>query len=158
MSDKLTYTWNDFNNDCEVLKTKIVSSDWIPDYIVGVKRGGLIPAVVLSHKFNKPLIMMSCQLRDSSDKEVRLYEVEEVSNDKNVLIVDDICDSGFTMSKIIIRFYTNGFGIDNIKTCSLIYNTDQRFIVDYYSKEIDRQAEKRWLVFPWENQNESSYS
>lgn len=157
MSDKLIYSWNDLDSDCETISSKLSSSNWIPDYIVGVKRGGLIPAVVLSHKFNKPLIMMSCQLRDSSDKEVRLYEVEELPNDKNVLIVDDICDSGFTMSKIIIRFYTNGFGIDNIKTCSLIYNTDQRFIVDYYSKEIDRQTEKRWLVFPWENKNEVSH-
>lgn len=149
--NKLIYSWNDFDSDCETIFSKLLSSNWIPDYIVGVKRGGLIPAVVLSHKFNKPLIMMSCQLRDSSDKEVRLYEVEEVPNDKNVLIVDDICDSGITMSKIMVQFFSNLFAPNNVRTCSLIYNTDQRFIVDYYSKEINRQIENRWIVFPWEN-------
>lgn len=150
MSDKLIYSWNDLDSDCETIVSKLLSSNWIPDYIVGVKRGGLIPAVVLSHKFNKPLIMMSCQLRDSVDKEVRLYEVEEVPNDKNVLIVDDICDSGITMSKIMVQFFSNLFAPNNVRTCSLIYNIDQKFIVDYYSKEIDRQTENRWIVFPWE--------
>ena len=148
--NKLIYSWSDFDSDCETIFSKLLSSNWIPDYIVGVKRGGLIPAVVLSHKFNKPLIMMSCQLRDSSDKEVRLYEVEEVPNDKNVLIVDDICDSGITMSKIMVQFFSNLFAPNNVRTCSLIYNIDQKFIVDYYSKEIDRQTENRWIVFPWE--------
>ena len=148
---EIMYTWDDLDKDANLILQQINCSNWIPDYIVGVKRGGLIPAIVLSHRFNKPLIMMSCQLRDSSDKEVRLYEVEEISNDKNILIVDDICDSGITMSQIILKFYTNGFAIDNIKTCSLIYNTNQKFIVDYYSKEINRLTENRWIIFPWEN-------
>lgn len=150
MSEKIIYSWQDFDEGIEILTNYIRSSGWIPDYIVGVKRGGLIPAVSLSHRFNKPLIMMSCQLRDSTDKEVRLYEVEELPKDKNVLIVDDICDSGITLSQIIMKFYTNGFNIVNIKTCSLIYNTEQSFTVDYYSKDINRSNDNRWIVFPWE--------
>lgn len=146
--DNLIYTWSDFDRDIFDISNQLL--DWIPDYIVGVKRGGLIPAVKLSHIFNKPLIMMSCQLRDSNDKEVRLYEVEEIQNDKNVLIVDDICDSGITMSQIILKFYSNGFSIDNIKTSSLMYNTSQNFIVDYYAQSIDRSIDKRWIIFPWE--------
>lgn len=148
--DNLVYTWSDFDNDILGISKQLQDAEWVPDYIVGVKRGGLIPAVKLSHIFNKPLIMMSCQLRDSNDKEVRLYEVEEISNDKKVLIVDDICDSGITMSQIILKFYSNGFNIDNIKTSSLIYNTSQKFVVDYYAKDIDRSIDERWIIFPWE--------
>ena len=150
MTDKILYSWQDFDKDIEYLTYLIRLSNWTPDYIVGVKRGGLIPAIKLSHIFDKPLIMMSCQLRDSKDKKVRLYEVEEIPNDKNILIVDDICDSGITLSQIILKFYTNGFSIDNIKTCSLIYNTSQKFIVDYYTHEIDRLKDNRWIIFPWE--------
>ena len=148
--DNLVYTWSDFDNDILDISKQLQDAEWVPDYIVGVKRGGLIPAVKLSHIFNKPLIMMSCQLRDSNDKEVRLYEVEEISNDKKVLIVDDICDSGITMSQIILKFYSNGFNIDNIKTSSLLYNKSQKFVVDYYAKNIDRSTDKRWIIFPWE--------
>lgn len=150
MSEKIIYSWQDFDDGIEILTNYIRSSHWIPDYIVGVKRGGLIPAVSLSHRFNKPLIMMSCQLRDSADKEVRLYEVEEIPNDKNILIVDDICDSGITMSKIMVQFFSNLFAPNNVKTCSLIFNTDQKFLVDYYAKEIDRSKDNRWIIFPWE--------
>lgn len=150
MSEKIIYSWQDFDDGIEILTNYIRSSNWIPDYIVGVKRGGLIPAVSLSHRLNKPLIMMSCQLRDSTDKEVRLYEVEEIPNDKNILIVDDICDSGITMSKIMLQFFSNLFAPDNVKTCSLLFNTDQKFIVDYYAKEIDRSKDNRWIIFPWE--------
>lgn len=150
MTEKITYSWIDFDQDIGHIYSQLNSDKWIPDYIVGVKRGGLIPAIRLSHLLNKPLIMMSCQLRDSKDKEVRLYEVEEIPKDKNVLIVDDICDSGITLSQIILKFFTNGFSIDNIKTCSLIYNTSQKFIVDYNSREIDRNQDQRWILFPWE--------
>lgn len=150
MSEKINYDWSDFDNDTSILTNYIRSSEWIPDYIVGVKRGGLIPAIRLSHIFNKPLIMMSCQLRDSKDKEVRLYEVEEIPNNKNILIVDDICDSGITMSQIMIQFFSNLFAPENIKTCSLIFNTSQNFIVDYYAQEIDRTKDERWIIFPWE--------
>ena len=149
--DKIFYSWQDFDESIQILTNYITMSLWTPDYIVGVKRGGLVPAIKLSHILNKPLIMMSCQLRDSKDKEVRLYEVEEIPNDKNILIVDDICDSGITMSQIMVQFFTNLFHPNNIKTCSLIYNTDQKFIVDYYAQEIDRSKEDRWIIFPWEN-------
>lgn len=151
MSQKTTYSWDDFDKDVLNIEQQLKSNHWSPDFIVGVKRGGLIPAIKLSHIFNKPLIMMSCQLRDSQDNEVRLYEVEEITNDKKILIVDDICDSGITLSKIILKFYTSGFSIDNIKTCALIFNKDQKFIVDYYGRTINRSTFDKWILFPWEN-------
>ena len=146
--DKVFYSWSDFDDDIFILTNYINANQWLPDYIVGVKRGGLIPAIKLSHIFNKPLIMMSCQLRDNTDNEVRLYEVEEIPKDKNILIVDDICDSGVTLTKIVHELIMNGFA--NIKTCSLVYNTSQDFRTDYYSQEIDRNNDKRWIIFPWE--------
>lgn len=148
VSNKVSYSWDNFDDDINILTNYIRSSSWIPDYIVGVKRGGLIPAIKLSHVFNKPLIMMGCQLRDSKDNEVRLYEVEEIPKNKNVLIVDDICDSGTTFQKIANQLSMEGFS--NIKTCSLIYNFSQDFRIDYCARELDRYRDTRWIMFPWE--------
>lgn len=148
--DKISYSWQDFDQDIVSIVNQIKDSLWIPDYIVGVKRGGLIPAIKLSHILDKPMIMMSCQLRDSKDTEVRLYEVEEIPTDKKILIVDDICDSGVTLSKIILQFYVNAFSIYNVKTCSLFYNGEQNFIVDYAARNWNRSTNKEWIVFPWE--------
>lgn len=146
--EKVYYSWQDFDDDIFVLTNYIHANQWLPDYIVGVKRGGLIPAIKLSHIFNKPLIMMSCQLRDNKDNEVRLYEVELLPKGKNVLIVDDICDSGITLQKIVYQLFMEGFS--NIKTCSLIYNFSQDFRIDYCAREIDRFQDDRWIIFPWE--------
>lgn len=151
MSNKTVYSWSDFDTDIEAISNQLINTHWAPDYIVGVKRGGLIPAIKLSHILNKPLIMMSCQLRDSTDNKVRLYEVEEVPNDKNILIVDDICDSGITMSQIMVQFLANLFVPSNVRTCALIFNTAQKFLVDYSGRNIDRTEDDSWIVFPWEN-------
>jgi hypoxanthine phosphoribosyltransferase len=145
---KLFYTWSDLDNDVEYIRNKLIGKLWIPDYIVGVKRGGLIPAIKLSHSLDKPMIMMSCQTRDDSDNEVKLLEAEKLSINSNILIVDDICDSGITMSKIITEFMSRGH--HSVKTCSLFYNTEQNFIVDYPVRSLDRSQNKDWIVFPWE--------
>jgi hypoxanthine phosphoribosyltransferase len=149
--DQLVYSWKNFDHDILYLGRQLYASDWIPDYIVGVKRGGLIPAIKLSHLLNKPLIMMSCQLRDSDDTEVRLYEVEELPKDKRVLVVDDICDSGQTFQKIAQKLKDSGFS--QIKSCSLFYNVSQDFAIDYKARSINRLTNNQWISFPWEKDN-----
>ena len=149
VSDKILYSWNDFDNDTNVLYSKLINSGWTPDYIVGVKRGGLIPAIKLSHSFKKPMIMMTCQLRDNKDEEIKLLEAEHLPRNKNILIVDDICDSGVTFSKIVLEFMMNGFY--SVKTCALYHNISQNFFTDYNARIIDRSKDDRWIIFPWES-------
>jgi len=146
-NEKLFYSWNDFETDCYSLEKQIDNSRWIPDYIVGIKRGGLIPAVKLSHLFGKPLILVSCQTRDGNSF-VDLLEAERIPKQKNILIVDDICDSGLTFEKIVDTFIENNFL--SIRCCALYYNTSQPFTIDYNAREIDRLTDSKWIVFPWE--------
>ncbi len=145
---EIVFSWDNFDNSISDIERQLLTDNWIPDYIVGVKRGGLIPAIALSHRFNKPLIMMSCQLRDSEDTNVRLYEVNEINRDSNILIVDDICDSGKTFHNILneLRIY----GFKYTRTCALFFNISQNFRVHYKSINIDRTNDKRWILFPWE--------
>jgi hypoxanthine phosphoribosyltransferase len=147
--EKFLYSWSDFDRDIIYLYYSIFAQNWTPDYIVGVKRGGLIPAIALSHRFNKPLIMMSCQLRDSNNPSVKLYELDEISPDKKILIVDDICDSGDTMTKITQELILKH--LVNVKNCALYYNTAQDFKLQYFARTIDRNFDNRWIMFPWEN-------
>lgn len=68
------------------------------DAVVGIARGGLIPAVVLSHELKIPLIVVNLSLRDKQcDEHAGL---EQLSSLKNYLIVDDINDSGATFEEI----------------------------------------------------------
>jgi adenine/guanine phosphoribosyltransferase-like PRPP-binding protein len=146
--EKIVCSWEDFDQHITNIERQLLTDDWTPDYIVGVKRGGLIPAIALSHRFNKPLIMMSCQLRDSTDNNVRLYEVNELNKNSNILIVDDICDSGKTFHSILDELRIHGFKF--ARTCALFFNVSQNFCVHYKSINIDRTKDKRWIFFPWE--------
>lgn len=147
--ENLFYKWEDLNQDILLLIAQMSKEQWTPDYIVGIKRGGLIPAVKLSYILYKPLLVLTCQLRDNLfGLEFEFLEIEKISRDSKVLIVDDICDSGETFEKTCEELKKNGF--NHLKTCSLFHNIRQKFLTDYRARKIDRDKDKRWIVFPWE--------
>jgi hypoxanthine phosphoribosyltransferase len=79
--EKIYLDWQYIDDAIESLAHQIKSSGLNIEYIFGMPRGGLIPAVMLSHKLNIPLFKFGMVL------------------DSKVLIIDDICDSGLTLHK-----------------------------------------------------------
>jgi len=65
------------------------------DFVIGISRGGLIPAAWLSTKIIKPLVAAYIDKQDNV-----YFDRKEWIINKNVLIVDDICRSGKTLCKI----------------------------------------------------------
>jgi hypoxanthine phosphoribosyltransferase len=145
MVEKLFYSWQEYDKDILLLNSRIHVSSWFPDYIVGIKRGGLIPAVSLSHLFKIPMNIINFQLRDGDGCE--LSDLLELPKDSRILLVDDICDTGETFRAIKEEIKQNYL---NIKFCSLFYNIRQNITVDYFARRIDREKDTSWIVFPWE--------
>ena len=79
--EKTYLDWQYIDDAVTNLAHQIKSSGLNIEHIFGMPRGGLIPAVMLSHKLNIPLFKTGMIL------------------DNKVLIVDDICDSGVTLQK-----------------------------------------------------------
>jgi hypoxanthine phosphoribosyltransferase len=79
--NKRFITWDYIETAVDNIVSQIKSSELDIQHIFGMPRGGLIPAVMLSHKLNIPL-----------------FRPGMILNNK-VLIVDDICDSGLTLQK-----------------------------------------------------------
>ena len=79
---------NDFEKEKKEELNKI-------DFVVGISRGGLIPAAWLSTKIIKPLVAAYIDKQDNV-----FFDRESWITDKNVLIIDDICRSGKTLYKI----------------------------------------------------------
>ena len=77
--NKIAVSWWDMSDLIKELTQKIIFEVPLADSIYGIPRGGLIPAVMLSHKLNLPM-------------------VETIG--KNTLIIDDMTDSGVTMNKM----------------------------------------------------------
>ena len=77
-NQKMYLSWDDVENAVNDLCNKIRFDQINIDSVHGIARGGLIPAVLISHKLGLPYVQ---------------------AVGKNTLVVDDICDSGVTLEK-----------------------------------------------------------
>ena len=137
------------------------SDGWQPDYIVGLTRGGLVPAAMLSHYLEVPMETLKVSLRDSDmGPESNLWMSEDAYEGKNILVVDDINDTGSTLNWIKEDWQESS--LPNSNRWSKIWNGNVRFAVlinneasdfkdvDYVGMNINKLEEPIWCVFPWE--------
>jgi len=137
-------SWDEFGELSSSLAAHL-SYD-VPDCIVGLARGGLVPAVRLSHMLNIPMISLNLSLRD--DKALGGLDLSQLDKYNNIAVVDDICDSGKTFH--VLDIHLQEYGFTNIQWCTLYSKATSMFkptIIGEVIKEIDNS---QWIVFPWE--------
>ena len=66
------------------------------DCIVGLTRGGLMPAQELSHLMNIPMVAVQYSSKKGEGDKTHENELPSIKG-KSILLVDDICDSGHTL-------------------------------------------------------------
>ena len=130
----------------KILEIKINESSWNPDLILSINRGGCVPGVFLSHKMGIRHEVYSFDFNRDSKIDSLYYKI--VSNHTSVLIIDDINDTGNTLSQISEMFKEH---LSKLKFAVLINNKSSSFKVDYYSEKIDKSIDNSWIVFPWES-------
>lgn len=158
---------------------QIAKSEWRPNYVVGITRGGAIAAVMISHYFDIPMHALKVSLRrGKEDCESNLWMSEEAfgydsldsapgsSNPElrsNILIVDDINDSGATFNWIIEDWqsnclpnapeWNNCIWNQNVKFAVLVDNqaSNCNVAIDYVGMEINKAEHDEWIVFPYED-------
>ena len=146
MTTKLWYDWREMRRDVNTLCREIVLDKFDPNVIVGLSRGGLTPGVMMSHWMKKPFKAIKASLRDFPEWEDYLPR----KTDDKVLIVDDICDSGETFSRI--REHINERkenGVD-VRFATLWWNNECNFTPHYYVNDIAKDSTNTWIMFPWE--------
>jgi xanthine phosphoribosyltransferase len=139
----------------------IAIGNWTPDYIVGITRGGLLPAVMISHYLNIPMMSLDVSLRDGLECESNLWMAEDAFNRKNILIVDDINDTGATLNWIMEDWPSGCFPSDS--KWPAVWNNNVRFAVvvdnlasrcnvkmDYVGMEVNKAEKDVWIEFPYE--------
>ena len=158
MNKKITVSWRKVEALCNRICKKIKDNNIDIDNIIGISRGGLIPATLCAKKLDVRRVysvgLMSYD--DGDDYENRkhtpvVYQCEPMSTHfiKNTLIVDDISDKGNTLSFLKTGMLTSPtfFKEDRLFTATLYKKHDTSFHPDYHG---DISADDKWLVFPWE--------
>jgi hypoxanthine phosphoribosyltransferase len=125
---RIIYTWDDFDSDCENLRRKLLPLE--PYSIFGIKRGGLVVAIRLSHLSGMPF-------------------VDHVKND--TVIVDDICQTGRTFDAVT-HFLGPGF---DYKASAALWVVKEEYARPTYWIRI--KSTNTWVQFPWETKESSKY-
>lgn len=147
---KLEYlTHEDMNNYyAEVVRLMAVDG-FKPDVVLAPMRGGADFGIKISNYYNIPFVPLRWQTRDGTEQDHEtLVKLLEQYTDKQILIVDDICDTGETLKGMEA---VSGFTRTNIRFAVAIENIESGFVCDYTAREISRTEDTQWFIFPWED-------
>lgn len=178
---KKTYlSWHDIQRMTQDILRQMHNDGWRPDYVVGLTRGGLVPANLISQYLEVPMETLKVSLRDAGQCESNCWMAEDAlgyvpatDNDyswtrtdpgmrKKILIVDDINDSGATMNWIRQDWqkscmpddagWADVWG-DTVRIAVLVDNqsSECELPISYPAREVNKLEDPQWIVFPWED-------
>lgn len=135
---KIKIDWNSF----DIMADRIVEryKDRDIEKIVGISRGGLTLATVLSNRLNIPMVPLEWQTRDGFFRDVvKVINITNFHDVSKILFVDDICDSGTTIREINVL-------VSEARWCTLFSKGNEE--VEFCPTPINNKL--AWIVFPWE--------
>lgn len=168
----IIYDWAKTERAVRDIAMGMYKSSWRPNYIVGVTRGGLVPAVMLSHMTGIPMHTLCVQLAAEGleeNTESNCWMAEEAYGygdgrhwpkaRKNILIIDDINRGGDALAWIMNDWKAGCMPNDtiaweetwheNVRFAALLSDPNSIVDTDYYSEELPE--ENNWVEFPWES-------
>jgi xanthine phosphoribosyltransferase len=164
--NKIYLTWQDVEHHTQEILRQIHADAWRPDYVVGLTRGGLVPANLISQYLGCRMETLKVSLRDDTECESNLWMAEdafghEMEQPKNILIVDDINDTGATLNYIREDWSSGCFPDNprwtevwgsNVRVAVLVDNESSKseIPVSYSAVDLNKAEQDSWIVFPWE--------
>lgn len=145
--EKAIYTWEKFHALVQELSKKISTT---PNIIVSIGKGGSIPGVILAEIFDCNNLNLGLKSYKGQNRG-KVHEYQSIKcfdgiRDTNILIVDDMADSGETFKYAVNKF--KGNGCENVQTASVFYKPCSTFKPDYFAEVVEEGV---WIVQPWES-------
>jgi hypoxanthine phosphoribosyltransferase len=147
--DYLILSWNDVYNLTLQLSERIVKSGYMPDIIVGIARGGWIPARILTDVlYARALENIRIEYYFDlglKGKEPQITQpITGTLEDKSILLVDEVADSGETLIHAIK--HVKDLGAKDVRCAVLHIKPTCKVDIDYWMRRVNA-----WTVYPWEN-------
>lgn len=126
--------------------TEIIARSWQPEIVVGIAKGGVIPAIFLSSALRLDFLPIKLSSRHNekvvlSTPQWFVYPTEHVKN-KRVLLVDDIAIAGRTLSMAMNEL--KQCGAQEVRTATLAIHRGS-IRPDFVVLETDAL-----IVWPWD--------
>lgn len=149
--------WSKALEYCYRLASMMLDSRLEVDTVVAISRGGLVPARIVSDVLAvDDLVVLRSKLWGTG---VKIREEPEISihetlnfGGKRVLVVDEVVDTGATMSKVVR--VVRELGATSVATAVIHYKSRSSFIPDFYVEKLDEWV---WIYYPW-SFNETLYT
>lgn len=113
------------------------ASAWRPDAVVGIARGGLVPATMVSCMLALPLFMIGWDRRTGAS-----FWGGPAPEEKRILLVDDCCATGETMRAIRAVLLRHGA---DCATLTIVHDPETTNYVPDFSHPM-----RELFRFPWE--------
>jgi len=142
-------SWSEVQRLCLRLANLVRESEYHPDVVVAIGRGGLVPARLLCDYLDimaLTSIKIEHYLSGSTKQEQAVIRYPLCTNIENqrVLLVDDVNDSGDTLDVALQHLVS--FGPSEVRTAVMHHKTTTHRSVDYHARKI---VKWRWLIYPW---------
>ena len=151
LTDKEVLTWDTFGQACRELAASVVASDFEPEILIAVARGGLLPGGGLSYALGIKLtdainVEFYTDVHETLPDPVLLAPLLDTDSIKGrrLLVVDDVADSGRTLALVLDLLREHGA---EARSAVLYAKPKSQVRPDFVWKQTDQ-----WIVFPWSAQ------
>ena len=142
-------TWDYVYRLCRELARRLREDAVRIDMIVTIARGGYVPGRLLSDMLGiADLTAFKIEHYQGAQKQLTAvvkYPLNAAIVGRNVVLLDDVCDSGDTFVVAVEHLRASG-AVESLHTAAMQLKTVSDFVPDYYAETIDAW---RWIIYPW---------
>jgi hypoxanthine phosphoribosyltransferase len=132
--------WGEFDTEIRKVGGKLAASGWSPDAVVGIVRGGVVPAMMLANLSNVRKLYLIKVSHVGDERRVKRFEPDVF--EKKVLLVEDMLETGKSLKAA--KEFLEGKGAE-VRTAALYAMKGSVIKPDFYLREVPKVVE-----FPWE--------
>jgi hypoxanthine phosphoribosyltransferase len=150
MLEYLKLTWTDVEEACKDISDEIKARELRDHALIGISRGGLVPLRILSDQIAAQQVSTLAirfyeDIQKTWERPEIVLPVQGDVRGKNVILVDDISDTG--KSLIAAREHLANKGAEDIVTATVCMKPHTSLKPDICAIE-----SSQWVIFPWEVQ------